>query len=320
MTDKYKFDTESLQFKKQSRKYRFLKSYIGVVLAGIVIGIVFLFISAYIITTPTIRKMRRENSQASKDLKALIQQYERIEKVLKDLEKRDANIYKAVLESDPKNNETSNIDSEVGVVVDMLQNKSLSEVANYIQKEIDKTLADIKQTDAQYTNFTKVLEEKAKMLVSIPSIQPVDNKSLEAMTYGFGKRIDPFYKTAKEHKGIDYSLPPGTRVFSTAGGTVMKVGRLRRRGNSIEIDHGHGFKTVYDHLDKILVKSGDKVDRGDYIGTVGNSGKSISPHLHYEVRVNDKPVNPVNFFFADISPEQYEKLIIFSSRGGVSLD
>ncbi len=320
MTDKYKFDTESLQFKKQSRKYRFFKSYISVFVAGIFIGIAFLFISAYIITTPTIRKMRRENSQADKDLKALSLQYERIENVLKDLEKRDANIYKAVLESDPKNSEEDNLKSEASAIVDMLQNKSLNYVADYIQKEIDKTLAAIQESDAQYANFTKVLEEKAKMLANIPSVQPVENKMLEVMIYGFGKRIDPFYKTTKEHKGIDYNLPAGTRVFATAGGTVSHAGRLRKRGNSIEIDHGYGFKTVYDHLDKILVKAGNKVDRGDYIGTVGNSGKSISPHLHYEVHVNNKQVNPINFFFADINPEQYEKLIIFASRGGVSLD
>ncbi len=320
MTDKYKFDTDSLQFKKQSRKYRFFKSYIGVFVAGILIGIAFLFISAYIITTPTIRKMRRENSQASEDLKALKLQYERIEKVLKDLEKRDANIYKAVLESDPNVNAENRRDLEVGLVMDMLQNKSLNYVADYVQTEIDKTLKAIDENDAQYANFTKVLEEKAKMLANIPSIQPVENKDLEVMIYGFGKRIDPFYKTTKEHRGIDYSLPAGTRVFATAGGTVSHAGRLRKRGNSIEIDHGYGFKTVYDHLDKILVRAGDKVDRGDYIATLGNSGKSISPHLHYEVHVNNKQVNPINFFFADINPEQYERLIIFASRGGVSLD
>ncbi len=320
MTDKYKYDEKSLQFKKQSRKYRFIRNYLGIFVAGIGIGIAFLVISAYIITTPSIRKMRRENLQAQKDLNNLKEQYERIEKVLKDLEKRDANIYKAVLESTPIAKSKNQSGTNVTEIVDMLQKGRLNEVANYIHNEMDKVMTGIKDSEKQCDDFTKLLNEKTKMLASIPSIQPVDNKEFNIMIYGFGKRIDPFYKTIKEHKGIDYSLPEGTRVYATASGIVTHAGRLRKRGNSIEIDHGHGFKTIYDHLDQILVKNGKKVERGDYIGTLGNSGKSISPHVHYEVHVNGKPVNPVNFFFADMNPEQYQKLINLSSRGGVSLD
>ncbi len=320
MTDKYKFDEDNLQYTKQSTKYRLIRDYLGVFIAGVAIGMVFLVISAYIITTPEIRKKRRENLQAINDIEKLTQQYERIEKVLKDLEKRDANIYRAVLESNPKKNDTLEVDSEVKEIVNMLKTGNLNHVASYVNDEMQKILTGIKENDQQYKNFTKLLESKAAMLVSIPSVQPVDNKDLSVMIYGFGKRIDPFYKTRKEHKGIDFSLPEGTRIYATASGVVEHAGRLRKRGNSIEINHGFGFKTVYDHLDRILVRKGRKVERGDYIGTVGSSGKSISPHLHYEVHVNGEKVNPMNFFFADISPEQYQELINFSSRGGVSLD
>lgn len=320
MAEKYKFDPESLQFTKQSTKSRFIKTYLSVILSGFVIGIVFLFVSAYIITTPNIRKLRRENSQATKDVEKLTEQYERMEIVLRDLEKRDENIYKAVLESDPNENIDDTITSEVKMVVDMLQNKSFIEIADYIQVELETTLDELRKDESEYSDFSEVLAKKANMLVHIPSIQPVKNPYLEVMLYGYGKRIDPFYKSPKDHKGLDYSLPEGTRVFATANGKVTFVGRKRRKGNVVIIDHGYGFKTVYAHLDKILVKNGRKVERGDYIGTVGNSGKSITPHLHYEVIVNNKEVNPVNFFFADISPKQYEQLIIFSSRGGVSLD
>lgn len=320
MADKYKFDPESLQFTKQSTKSRFIKTYLRVIVSGIIIGIVFLFVSAYIITTPGIRKLRRENTQAGKDVKKLTEQYERMEKVLNDLEKRDENIYKAVLESDPKENVDDTLTSEVKMVVDMLETKSFIEIADFIQNEIEATLKSIRSDEDEYKEFAEVLRKKANMLLHIPSIQPVKNPNLEIILYGFGKRIDPFYKSPKDHKGLDYSLPEGTRVFATANGRVSFVGRKRRKGNVIEIDHGYGFRTVYAHLDKMLVHNGEKLERGHYIGTVGNTGKSITPHLHYEVIVNNREVNPVNFFFADISPQQYEQLILFSSRGGVSLD
>ena len=316
---KYKFDPESLQFTEQDTKSKFLRIYIGVIVAGVLIAIALLFVSAYIIVPPSIRKMRRENTQASEDLKDLTEKYAQMEKVLKDIEKRDENIYKAILESDPKDNENDST-SEVVEVLKMFEGKRPTEIAEHIEGEIDKVLALLTNDEVKYRNFAKVLDTKAKMLVHIPSIQPVKNDDLEIMVYGFGKRIDPFYKTPTDHTGMDYSVPEGTRVFATANGTVSFVGRKRGDGNVVFINHGYGFETMYTHLDQILVTVGKKVERGDYIGTAGNTGKSMSPHLHYEIHLNNKPVNPVNFYFADLSPNQYNRMIRFSSRGGVSLD
>lgn len=320
MPEKYKFDPESLQYKKQSKGRHFLIKYAGTFFIGIVIGIIFLIISAYIITTPSIRKMRRENLQAKQDIEELIKKYESIEKVMKDLEKRDENIYRAVLESNPVKDDENSSASDVKMIIEMLQNNDVRKVANYIEEQMDTILNKVKMCNNSYSTFNAVLENKAKMLPNIPSIQPVDNKGIKVMIYGFGKRVDPFYKTIKSHRGLDFSMPAGSRVFATAGGKVTRAGHFRQIGNSIEIDHGYGFTTEYNHLDKILVRKGSKVERGDYIGTVGNSGKSISTHLHYEVHINGVAVNPVNFFFADISPAEYQKLILMSSRGGVSLD
>jgi len=316
---KYKFDPESLQFTEQDTKSKFLRTYLGVIVAGTLIAIALLFVSAYIIVPPTIRKMRRENTQASKDLADLTEKYAQMEKVLKDLEKRDNNIYKAILESDPNENENDSA-SEVMNVLKMFEGKRPTEIAVYIESEIDEVLVALTTDENKYRDFAKVLDTKAKMLVHIPSIQPVKNDDLEIMVYGFGKRIDPFYKTPTDHNGMDYSVPEGTRVFATANGSVSFVGRKRGDGNTVIINHGYGFETIYTHLDQILVTRGKKVERGDYIGTAGNSGKSMSPHLHYEIHLNKKPVNPVNFYFADLSPNQYNRMIRFSSRGGVSLD
>ncbi len=316
---KYKFDPESLQFTEQDTKSRFIRTYIGVVVAGMFIAIALLFVSAYIIVPPSLRKMRRENVQAKENLQELTEKYEQMDKVLKDLEKRDENIYKAILESDPNDAKTDSA-SETTEMLKMLEGKRPTEIAEYLENEIDKALDALTNDEKKYRNFAKILDTKAKMLVHIPSIQPVKNNDLELMVYGFGKRIDPFYKTPKDHNGMDYSVPEGTRVFATANGTVSFVGRKRGKGNVVIINHGYGFETTYAHLDQILVTRGKKVERGDYIGTAGITGKAMAPHLHYEVHLNGKPLNPVNFYFADLNANQYDQLIKFSSRGGVSLD
>lgn len=318
---KYKFDPESLQFTEQdtSFKARFFREYLGVFVAGILIAIALIFVSAYVVIPPATRKMRRENEQAMNEMIDLTKKYEQMEKVLRDLEKRDENIYKAILESDPNEIKEDSV-SEVVKVMKMFEGKRPLEIAQYISDELDKALIALQGDEAKYRSFAKVLDTKAKMLMYIPSIQPVANRNLEIIVYGFGKRIDPFYKTPTDHNGMDYSVPDGTRVFATAHGTVSFAGQKRGDGNIVIINHGYGFETRYAHLDQILVSVGKKVERSDYIGTAGNSGKSMSPHLHYEVRINEKPVNPVNFFFADLAPDQYEKMIHFSSRGGVSLD
>jgi murein DD-endopeptidase MepM/ murein hydrolase activator NlpD len=318
---KYKFDPESLQFHVQDNSFRakFFREYLGVIVAGILISIGLLLISSYIIVSPETRKMRRENKLIKQDFKEQIKRYSQTEQVLRDIEKRDDNIYKAVLESDPKELKSDTISTYL-MLLKKTEEMSSLELAKFIEKQLDSLLVLMAMDEKEYRNFAKVFNSKSNMFNFIPSIQPVENNDLEIIIYGFGKRIDPFYKTLVEHKGLDFSVPEGTRVLSAAGGIVRFVGQLRGEGNIVVISHGFGFETKYSHLDQILVTAGKKVNRGDYIGTVGNSGKSMAPHLHYEVIVKGKSVNPVNFFFADLNASKYNKMIRLSSRGGISLD
>ena len=148
------------------------------------------------------------------------------------------------------------------------------------------------------------------MLASIPAIQPVSNDDLTRMASGFGRRIDPIYKTKKFHYGMDFSAPIGTPVYATGNGTVAKIKKSRSKkdyGNYILINHGYDYESFYAHLDKVLVSKGKKVKRGDLIGYVGNTGKSTAPHLHYEVRYKKQKINPLNFYHNDLTPEEYEK-------------
>ncbi len=158
------------------------------------------------------------------------------------------------------------------------------------------------------------------MLRCIPAIQPVSNKDLRKTASGYGTRIDPIYGTSKFHEGMDFSAPQGTDVYATGDGTVVQMGWQSGYGNRIVIDHGFGYQTVYAHLRDFRTKLGKKVVRGEVIGGVGSTGKSTGPHLHYEVHVKGKVVNPVNYYFMDLSAEDYDRMIQIAANHGKVLD
>ena len=163
--------------------------------------------------------------------------------------------------------------------------------------------------------------DKEKMLAAIPAIQPVANKNLKRMASGYGYRIHPIYKVRKMHWGTDFSAPTGTPIYATGDGKVTKYRRSRAGyGNHIIIDHGYGYQTLYAHMSKVDVRRGQKVKRGDIIGYIGSSGRSTAPHLHYEVIKDGRKINPVNYFFNDLSPEEYEMMLEFSSNSNQSFD
>jgi murein DD-endopeptidase MepM/ murein hydrolase activator NlpD len=164
-------------------------------------------------------------------------------------------------------------------------------------------------------------KNKTLLIASIPAIQPVNNQDLRRLSSYFGYRTDPYYKVPKFHEGVDFSAPPGTEIYATGDGIIMASDRSKSGyGNQIIIDHGFGYKTMYAHLQSFKVRAGEKVKRGQVIGTIGSTGKSTSPHLHYEVWKNNVPVNPINYFFNDITPEQYEEILILSQRPSQTMD
>ena len=176
----------------------------------------------------------------------------------------------------------------------------------------------------QSTSFDDVVEmarNKEAMLAAIPAIQPVANKSLKKMASGYGYRIHPIYKVRKMHWGTDFSAPTGTPIYATGDGKVTTYKRSRSGyGRHIVIDHGFGYKTLYGHMSKIEVRRGQRVKRGDVIGFIGSTGSSTAPHLHYEVMKDGRKINPINYFFNDLSPEEYEEMLIISSHSNQSFD
>lgn len=323
MTDnRFKFDPESLQYKEQnlSFKVRFIKMFVGLLVSGIIIAFVFLLISSYVIVSPSTRKKMRENEKLKKELLILTKRFLQTEKVLENIKKRDENIYKVILESDPSEGNNTDSTNDLTIMLNKMDQVSEGDIAKLIGHNLDSLLNYLQTNKQAFKNLASVIANKEKMLASIPSIQPVKNDDLEIIVYGFGKRIDPFYRTPAFHDGIDYGIPEGTKIYATADGKVSFAGKKRGEGKIIIIAHGFGFTSKYAHLSKILVPRGKKVIRGDVIGLSGNTGKSMTPHLHYEVLVNNKKVNPVNFYFADLNPDKYNLMIKLSSKGGLSLD
>jgi murein DD-endopeptidase MepM/ murein hydrolase activator NlpD len=182
----------------------------------------------------------------------------------------------------------------------------------------------VSKLDVQWKSYNEVInlaEEKEVFLASIPAISPISDKDLTRFASGYGYRIHPIYRTRKMHSGIDLTAPTGTDVYATGNGKVIKTGYTPGGyGKRIIIDHGFGYKTLYAHLNDIHVKEGQKVKRGELIGMVGNTGRSTAPHLHYEVRKNNKTENPVNYYYNDLTPEQYDEVISISSRMNMSFD
>ena len=158
------------------------------------------------------------------------------------------------------------------------------------------------------------------MLQCVPAIQPILNKDLTRTASGFGWRIDPIYRTRRFHAGMDFSAPTGTEIYATGNGTIRKSGWQQGYGNTVEVNHGFGYVTRYAHMQKTNVRVGQKVKRGDVIGFVGNTGKSTGPHLHYEVHYRGKVMNPQNYYFLDLSPEEYDKMVQLSNNAGQMFD
>ncbi|MFH2096119.1 MAG: M23 family metallopeptidase, partial [Bacteroidota bacterium] len=196
-----------------------------------------------------------------------------------------------------------------------------SELVINTARRIDQLLKKIEIQSKSFDQIVELVKNKEKMLSSIPAIQPISNKDLGHIASGFGFRIHPIYKTKRMHYGMDFTASRGSDVYVTGDGVVSEVKFSRRGyGNEIVIDHGFSYKTRYAHLQTIMVREGQKVKRGEIIGTVGNTGLSSAPHLHYEVLYKNTAVNPVNYFYEDLTPEEYDRMVEISTQSGQTLD
>jgi murein DD-endopeptidase MepM/ murein hydrolase activator NlpD len=237
------------------------------------------------------------------------------------LQDRDDNIYRVIFEAEPIPSSMRRAGFGGTDRYAALRGYKHSDIVINTTRTMDVIASQLYVQSKSFDEVFDMARNKELLLAALPAIQPVSNRELRRIASYYGYRTDPFYKIKKFHEGLDFSAPVGTEVYATGDGVVTRIERLSGGyGNYIIIDHGFSYETLYAHLSKFEVRRGQKVKRGQVIGYVGNSGKSTAPHLHYEVRRNGRPVNPVHYFFNDISPDEYDQLIELSARPGQSMD
>lgn len=322
---KYKFNPDTLSYERigisfRERTTKILAYFSSSLALALIIVVVVL--NSY--ETPKTRALKRENQRLLTQYELMQKDLEKIEKVLDELQQRDDNIYRVIFETDPIPSSVRKAGFGGANKYSHLESLDNAELVVETARKLDIVAKQAYIQSKSYDEVMQMALKKEDMLACIPAIQPVTNKDLKRTASGWGYRIHPIYKVRKMHYGMDFTAPVGTPVYATGNGTVTDVsGSSRSRvglGLSITIDHGYGYETVYGHLSAFNVKRGQKVKRGDVIGYVGNTGGSTAPHLHYEVHKNGQKVNPQYYYYKDLTPQEYDKMIAISSNIGQTLD
>ena len=274
----------------------------------------------WIFGSPSEKQLRIENSRLLAQYNVLSRRLDEALNVMQGIQQRDDNLYRVVLQADPVADAVRKAGyGGTNRYEDLMDLANAELVVNTTQK-MDMLNRQLYIQSKSFDEVVDLFKDHDEMLKSIPAIQPVSNKNLRQTASGYGYRVDPIYKTTKFHSGMDFSANIGTPVYATGDGKVIKVGWESGYGKLIKIDHGFGYVTWYAHLNDYNVRVGQKVVRGEVIGKVGNTGKSTGPHLHYEVHVKGKVVNPINYYFMDLSAEDYDKMIELAANHGKVFD
>ncbi|MBL6449451.1 M23 family metallopeptidase [Fulvivirga sp. 29W222] len=320
---KYYYDTETCKYERVKVKMQdVVLNFLGLasLIVAVAAGLLMLYNSYF--ESPKEVMLKNEVSEMEYYYEHLNEEVSKLNQILAALEKRDDDVYRVVLGAEPI--DPSIRDAGIGGVdrYSEIRNKNIDhkDLILSLNESVDKLRRKMYIQSKSYDDIVELADNKAKMFAAIPAIQPISNKELIRLASGFGYRVHPVYKVKKLHTGIDFSAPIGTPIYATADGTVAKVKvRFSGYGKLVEIDHGFGFKTRYAHMHEFEVREGQKVKRGQIIGYVGNTGLSTAPHLHYEVIKGSKKINPVHYFFNDLNPDDYEKVIELASIENQSL-
>jgi hypothetical protein len=319
---KYKFNPDSLSFYKirigiRTMLFRSLAYFVGSVFVALIYWVIF----AAFFDSPKEKALKREVQQMTIQYELIHREMVNVENVLEDLQKTDDNLYRIIFEAEPIPSTLR--DGGMGGVnrYEALEGYNNSNLVIETANRLDKIRKKVYIQSKSFDDLIKLALNKEEMLKCLPAIIPISNKDLTRTASGYGWRIHPIYKISKFHYGMDFTAPLGTDVYVSANGTVVGVLSAQRGlGKHIIIDHGFGYSTIYAHLSNFNVRVGQKVRRGDIIGFVGNTGTSVANHLHYEIKLNGVNVDPVNYYFEDLSAADYERMVEISSKTGQSFD
>lgn len=318
---KYYYDADTLSYRKIAvKKSDYYKRTVFGFLAILLIAFIGFILFSQFIMSPSERYLERENENLKLNYDLLSKRMKESSSILEQLQQRDNNIYRMYFEANPIPDEQRKAGFGGVNRYRHLDGYDNSTMVKQLTKDIDVLSKQLVVQSKSLDEIVTLAKEKEKMLASIPAIQPVKNEDLKRMASGYGFRMHPILKYRKFHKGMDFTAPTGTPIFATGNGKVIKAQRSATFGNVIYIDHGYGYQTIYAHMSKMKARKGQDVKRGDLIGYVGNTGLSAAPHLHYEIHKNDRALNPINFYYGDLTPEEFAAMQKAAEEEGQSFD
>jgi len=318
---KYHYNPDTLSYSKiQPKKGSFI--WIGIVflLAFLLTSILGFVLWSNVIESPKVKTQKRELENLQLNYELLTKKNMQHADRLAELEGRDNTIYRQFFEATPVSDEVRKAGFGGVNRYKSLEGFDNSKMITDLTKQMDVLSKRIVVQSKSLDEIVKMAENKEEMLASIPAIQPVKKEELTRMASGYGMRMHPILKIRKMHEGMDFTAKAGTPIYASGNGTVTRADRSPSFGNVVYIEHGYGYKTVYAHMKTIATRKGKTVKRGDVIGYVGNTGRSVAPHLHYEVHKNGRPVNPIYYYYGNLSPEEFVAMQKAAEQDGQSLD
>jgi murein DD-endopeptidase MepM/ murein hydrolase activator NlpD len=319
---KYFFNTHTLRYEKLSVPLRVrLLQVFGYIAASIVTGILIFAITFRYIDSPKEKLMRQQNDDLKQNYRIIQEQVKQLQLQVDEIENRDNTVYRSIFETDPIPDSARVKEMEKKKEVKLVQSMGESELVNSLVSQLNNLSLRAAYQLKSFDEIANLVKNKEKLLAAIPSIQPVSNRNLNRIASGFGYRIDPIYKDKRLHAGLDFTAPQGTPIYATADGIVKDAGfNTGGFGNRVVINHGFGYETIYAHMVRIKARIGQRLKRGEVIGYIGNTGKSTGPHLHYEVHKNGKPLDPIYYFYNDLTPAQFDRILKLAAASNQSFD
>jgi len=314
---KYYYNTHTLRYEKLVTPLHVkLLRFFGFLSAMLVSAAIVIFLYNKFVPKPGEIESNKKYQALRENYSILNGKVHTLQDQISELEKRDNEVYRSIFEANPVPDSARAKIIEKKQEIQKVNLLSDDVLEKEIAAQLDNLSARVAYQEKSYDGIAKLIKNQDAKLACIPAIQPVSNKQLNRIASGFGVRIDPVYGTPKFHKGLDFSAPQGTPIYATGDGVVKEAGFSDAGyGNHVVINHGYGYETLYGHMFRIKVRQGQRVKRGEVIGWVGSTGKSTGPHCHYEVHINNNVVDPVYFFYNDLTPEQYDRLLKIAATG-----
>ena len=293
----------------------------GYIAASIVTGILIFAITFRYIDSPKEKLLRQQNDDLRQNYRVMEERIKQLQLQMDEIANRDNYVYRSIFESSPIPDSARVKEMEKKKEVQLVQSMGETELVNSMAAQLNNLSLRMAYQVKSFAAIENMVKNKALLLAAIPSIQPISNRSLNRIASGFGYRIDPVYKDRRLHPGLDFTAPAGTPIYATADGVVKDAGfNTGGYGNRVVVNHGFGYETLYAHMVRIKARVGTRVKRGEVIGYVGSTGKSTGPHLHYEVHKNGTILDPIYFFYNDLTSAQFDRILKLAAASNQSFD